>query len=193
MLPEDDPSGEACLKGTIVKLIDDDNAQIQVEGAKEPKNYRGDKIYPLNNYKDYPDGYDDMVDMENLSEAELLNNLRIRFLQDMIYTYVGPTLIVANPYKRIEKLLKPEILSNFHKRLLAGNFEQKENMPHVYAISATTMRNMFENYKNQAIVISGESGAGKTENTKSAMKFLTSLGNLPSVCILTNLPPYRQI
>jgi len=176
MLPEDHASGEACSKGTIIKLIDDENAQIQVEGVKEPQTIKGDKIYPLNNYKDYPDGYDDMVDMENLSEAELLNNLRMRFVNDMIYTYVGPTLIVMNPYKRIDKLVDPKILKHFQAKLLEGNFEQKEMMPHVFAISATTMRNMFENRKNQAIVISGESGAGKTENTKSAMKFLTSLG-----------------
>ena len=178
MLPEDEPSGEACAQGTIVKVVDDDNAQVKIDGAKDAKTIRGDKIYPLNNYKDFPKGYDDMVDMENLSEAELLNNLRIRFLDDMIYTYVGPTLIVLNPYKRIDKLLIPTVLSSYQDSLLAGKFELKEHMPHVFAISATAMKNMFDNKKNQAIVISGESGAGKTENTKSAMKFLTSLGKL---------------
>lgn len=137
---------------------------------------KGDKIYPLNEYKDFPTGYEDMVDIENLSEAELLYNLRLRFKLDMIYTYVGPTLIVMNPYKMVNKGMLPAILNQFQGSLLSGRFDQKDHPPHVFAIAATTMKNMVENQKNQAIVISGESGAGKTENTKSAMKFLTSLG-----------------
>ena len=177
MLAEDDPSGEACTKGVVVKLIDDENASVLVDGTKEAKNMRGDKFYAINNYKDAPEGFDDMVDMEHLSEAELLENMRVRFMAEMIYTYVGPTLIVLNPYKRIEKLSVPGVLKGYQDSLLAGKFEPKEHRPHVYAIAAMTMKNLFDNLKNQAIVISGESGAGKTENTKSAMKFLTSLGN----------------
>ena len=54
-------------------------------------------------------------------------------------------------------------------------FNLRDTPPHTYAIAANAYRKMFENTKNQAIVISGESGAGKTENAKIAMRFLTSL------------------
>ena len=118
-----------------------------------------------------------MVDIEHLSEAELLNNVQLRYNLEQIYTYVGPTLIVINPFRRIEKLLSNETLQSFQAAVASNNFELKDHSPHVYAIAAATMQKMFEEGKNQAIVISGESGAGKTENTKHAMKFLTSLGS----------------
>jgi myosin heavy subunit len=54
----------------------------------------------------------------------------------------------------------------------------KDTLPHAYAVAGLAYRKLFENNKNQAIVISGESGAGKTENAKICMKFLTSISDL---------------
>lgn len=117
-----------------------------------------------------------MVDMENLNEAELLYNIKQRYLNNDIFTYVGPTLLVINPYQRIEKVLSPEIMVFFQKKVLESDFDLKKMPPHVYALAALSIRQLCETKKNQAIVISGESGAGKTENAKFAMKFLTSAG-----------------
>ena len=176
MLPEDHSSGEAYKKGKIVKIIDEENVQVKPEGGDDIQVFNGNSIYPLNSYKDNPDGYNDMVGMESLSEAELLNNIRIRFKLDMIYTYVGSTLIVLNPYKAVSRLSSPDILEGLRKALFKRNFNLKDHIPHIYAISAAAMNNIIENKKNQAIVIGGESGAGKTESFKATIKFLTSLG-----------------
>ena len=121
-------------------------------------------------------GFNDMVDMENLNEAELLYNIQRRYEKNAIYTYVGPTLLVVNPYQKIPSLVSPECLNNYQKKVYEPTYNFKDSDPHVYAIGAHCIRKLCETKKNQAIVISGESGAGKTENTKLAMKFITSIG-----------------
>lgn len=117
-----------------------------------------------------------MVDMENLNEAELLYNIQRRYEKNAIYTYVGPTLLVVNPYQKIPELSTPECLNNYQKKVYEPSYNLKDVSPHVYAIGAQCIRKLCETKKNQAIVISGESGAGKTENAKLAMKFITSIG-----------------
>lgn len=121
-------------------------------------------------------GFNDMVDMENLNEAELLYNIQKRYENDLIYTYVGPTLLVLNPYQKIPKFLSDDCFSFYQKQVYEANFTLKSVDPHVYATSALCVKRLCESKKCQAIVISGESGAGKTENAKMAMKFITSIG-----------------
>jgi myosin heavy subunit len=75
---------------------------MEDDDSKKTFDIKGDKAFPLNDYVHFPKGYDDMVEMECLSEAELLYNLRLRYIKEMIFTYVGPTLIVLNPYKVIK-------------------------------------------------------------------------------------------
>lgn len=126
---------------------------------------------------DNPDLIDDMVDIEFLNEAELLNNLKRRFIEkNIIFTYVGPTLLIINPYKYIDELFNVNTMALYQKQINNSSFTLKDLPPHIFGISADLFKNIFLNQKNQALVISGESGAGKTENTKYAMKFLTSLG-----------------
>ena len=123
------------------------------------------------------DSIEDMVNIEWLNDAELLENIKKRFLQQStIFTYVGPTLLVVNPYRYIEELFDINSLALYQKQVNIPTFTLKDAPPHIYAIAAELFKQLFEFKKNQALVISGESGAGKTENTKFAMKFLTSLG-----------------
>ena len=117
-----------------------------------------------------------MVQMDHLNEAELLNNIKRRFEKNIIFTYVGPTLIALNPYMKIPDLFSEELLSKYQNNIYNPHFSLKDFPPHIYAISGLAYKQLIENKKNQAIVISGESGAGKTEETKYAMKFLTTLG-----------------
>ena len=117
-----------------------------------------------------------MVNLQCLNDAELLLNLQVRFNKKKIFTYVGPTLLVVNPYQKIDGILADELLLEYQKQIFNATFQLKDMAPHVWAIATETYRQLFENQKNQAIVISGESGAGKTENTKFAMKYLTSIG-----------------
>lgn len=123
--------------------------------------------------------YEDLVNIECLNEAELLTNLRSRFMNNEdIFTYVGPTLLIINPYKQMSETFSIQNLALYQKEVHNTGFTLKDFKPHIYAISADTFKKLFENQQNQAIVISGESGAGKTENVKYAMRFLTSLGNI---------------
>lgn len=117
-----------------------------------------------------------MVDMENLNEPELLYNLQYRFEKNKIFSYVGPTLIAINPYMRIPELFSSEVLAKYQQNIFSAHFSLKDDQPHIYAISGLAFKQLIENKRNQAIVISGESGAGKTEETKYAMNFLTTLG-----------------
>jgi myosin heavy subunit len=118
-----------------------------------------------------------MVNMEVINDAELLKNLEIRYKQNIICTYVGPTLLVVNPFQFI-----PTLVGEGVKNLYIGSiiftpaFQYKDLPASVYALGAEAFRCLFENGKGQAIVISGESGAGKTENAKAAMNLLTSIG-----------------
>lgn len=118
-----------------------------------------------------------MVNMETLNDAELLQNLILRFKNDYIFTYVGPTLLVMNPFKGIKGITTQECRNLYIEHIVRNNRNYKDLEPHVYAIAAQAYKYLFENEKNQAIVISGESGAGKTENAKFAMKLLTSIAS----------------
>ena len=123
--------------------------------------------------------YDDMVNIDCLNEAELLCNLRARFIDgEEIFTYVGPTLLIINPYQYLPEVFSIKNLALYQKEVNNITFTVKDFKPHIYAISADVFKKLFENQQNQAMVISGESGAGKTENVKYAMQFLTSLGNV---------------
>ncbi|EAS06250.2 myosin head protein (macronuclear) [Tetrahymena thermophila SB210] len=124
--------------------------------------------------------YDDMVEMAVLNQSEILKNVSTRYKQDKIFTLIGPTLIVMNPYKQISNLFDDQVM-----QMISEQAKQKQEMinlqqsskeyPHIYSISASAYESVFKSNINQAIVISGESGAGKTENAKYAMRYLTQL------------------
>uniref|UniRef100_A0A3P9JMU8 Unconventional myosin-VI n=1 Tax=Oryzias latipes TaxID=8090 RepID=A0A3P9JMU8_ORYLA len=103
-----------------------------------------------------------------LNEATLLNNIRVRYSKDKIYTFVANILIAINPYYDIPKLYSPETIKQYRGRSL-GTLP-----PHVYAIADKAYRDMKVLKMSQSIIVSGESGAGKTENTKFVLRYLTT-------------------
>ncbi|XP_062857939.1 myosin VIa isoform X1 [Trichomycterus rosablanca] len=111
---------------------------------------------------------DDNCSLMYLNEATLLNNVRVRYSKDKIYTYVANILIAVNPYYDIPKLYAPETIKQYQGRSL-GTLP-----PHVYAIADKTYRDMKVLKMSQSIIVSGESGAGKTENTKFVLRYLTT-------------------
>ncbi|CAD8077781.1 unnamed protein product [Paramecium sonneborni] len=118
--------------------------------------------------------FDDMVDMEIINDQELLVNLKKRYQLKKIFTYVGPTLLVINPFEACPHLINQETKNKYIQQAI--NKENRSTQPpHMYAIGAEAIKCLFENQKNQAIIISGESGAGKTENAKSCMNLITSV------------------
>ena len=175
-IPDNQKTEEAFWPATIINLDPKkERAEVKYnEGINGPKDVKVEELMQRAENNQKTD--DDMVNLQCLNDAELLLNLQLRFKQKKIFTYVGPTLLVVNPYQPIDGLLSDNTLFEYQRQIDMPIFHLKDLPPHVWAIAAETYRQLFENNKNQAIVISGESGAGKTENTKFAMKFLTSIG-----------------
>ncbi|KAM4620151.1 unconventional myosin-Ic isoform 2-T2 [Polymixia lowei] len=110
-------------------------------------------------------GVQDFVLLENYtSEAAFIENLRRRFRESLIYTYIGSVLVSVNPYKELE------IYSKQHMERYRG-VSFYEISPHIYAVSDNTYRAMRTERKDQCILISGESGAGKTEASKKILLY----------------------
>uniref|UniRef100_A0A3B3ZF81 Myosin motor domain-containing protein n=1 Tax=Periophthalmus magnuspinnatus TaxID=409849 RepID=A0A3B3ZF81_9GOBI len=110
-------------------------------------------------------GVQDFVLLENYnSEAAFIENLRRRFRENLIYTYIGSVLVSMNPYKELEIYSEQQM-----ERYRGVSFY--EISPHIYALSDNTYRAMRTERKDQCILISGESGAGKTEASKKILLY----------------------
>ncbi|PWA24578.1 hypothetical protein CCH79_00011762 [Gambusia affinis] len=103
-----------------------------------------------------------------LTERALLESLRARFRQEKIYTYVGSILIVINPFQFLP-IYNPKYVKLYDNHML-GKLE-----PHIYAVADVAYHAMLQRRKNQCIVISGESGSGKTQSTNFLIHHLTAL------------------
>merc|ERR1712240_579099 len=109
-----------------------------------------------------------MADLTYLNDASVFHNLDVRFKSKLIYTYSGLFCIVVNPYKRYPIYTARVVMMYLGKR-------RNEVPPHLWAITETAYRNMLTNIKNQSMLITGESGAGKTENTKKVISYLAQV------------------
>ncbi|GFS73987.1 myosin heavy chain 95F [Trichonephila clavipes] len=109
---------------------------------------------------------DDNCGLMHLNEATLLNNIRLRYKRDQIYTYVANILIAVNPYFEIKNLYSSATISKYQGRSLGVL------PPHVFAIADKAFRDMRALKESQSIIVSGESGAGKTESTKYILRYL---------------------
>lgn len=111
---------------------------------------------------------DDLCRLPTLSEQTLLEHLEDRFSQGRIYTYVGEILIAVNPF-RFFPMYNPKFINAYTNRNL-GSLP-----PHIFAIADVAFHRMLRERKSQCVVISGESGSGKTESTKLLVHHLTAL------------------
>ncbi|KAF1769637.1 hypothetical protein GCK72_001454 [Caenorhabditis remanei] len=112
---------------------------------------------------------EDMSNLTFLNDASVLHNLRSRYAAMLIYTYSGLFCVVINPYKRLP------IYTDSVARMFMGK-RKTEMPPHLFAVSDEAYRNMLQDHENQSMLITGESGAGKTENTKKVIAYFASVG-----------------
>jgi len=121
------------------------------------------------------EGIPDMIQLDVLHQASILHNLETRAKNDGFYTMVGSILVSVNPYKRLP-IYGMDTIRKYHK---ASPLEVRECKidPHIYSIAKAAYENMIRDHKSQSIIISGESGAGKTEATKAVLKYLTSVSS----------------
>ncbi|XP_069950100.1 myosin heavy chain, muscle-like [Cherax quadricarinatus] len=150
--------GEICgTKGDLVTVV----------AGGETKNWKKDLVQQAN-----PPKYEKCEDMSNLTflnDASVLYNLKSRYLANLIYTYSGLFCIAINPYKRYP------IYTNRVVKIYQGK-RRNEVPPHLFAISDGAYMNMIQVSENQSLLITGESGAGKTENTKMALSYFANIG-----------------
>ncbi|XP_067238478.1 unconventional myosin-XV isoform X1 [Chanodichthys erythropterus] len=141
----------------------------------EPQGNWYDKMYSIRSlptmvYRERAeeDGFEDMTQLEDLHEGAVLLNLKKRFERNLIYTYIGSILVSVNPYKMFNIYGTDMVLQ--HKGHALG-----ENPPHLFAIANASYTKMMDAKENQCIIISGESGSGKTETTKLVLRYLAAI------------------
>ncbi|KAL5712216.1 hypothetical protein ACHQM5_014407 [Ranunculus cassubicifolius] len=115
-------------------------------------------------------GVENMTKLSYLHEPGVLQNLSARYELDEIYTYTGNILIAMNPFQRLPHLYDTHTMEHY-KGAPIGTLS-----PHVFAVADAAYRAMMNEGKSNSILVSGESGAGKTETTKMLMQYLAYLG-----------------
>ena len=149
----------------IVESTEDDKVNVQTEKG-EKKVLKKDDIQQMNPPKF--ELYDDMANLTFLNDASVLHNLRQRYYKMLIYTYSGLFCVVINPYKRLPIYTNQVVLKYKGKR-------RNEMPPHAFSVSDNAYSNMLQDRENQSILITGESGAGKTENTKKVITYFAQV------------------
>ncbi|CAE7245773.1 XI-2 [Symbiodinium natans] len=152
-------------KEIIVKTAEDPNGRL-VLGPNEPIFLRTSDVFTSEGLS----VLDDLTQLTHLHEPAVLSSLQNRFDIDKIYTFTGPILIALNPFKFVPGLYDEEILKSFITT-------KPSTKPHVFNTSNASYRGICDRHKSQTVLISGESGAGKTETTKFVMKFLALAGS----------------
>nr|XP_014348910.1 PREDICTED: unconventional myosin-VIIa [Latimeria chalumnae] len=154
--------------GAVVKLCDSGQIQVVDDESNEhwisPQNATNIKpMHPTSIH-----GVEDMIRLGDLNEAGILRNLLIRYRDHLIYTYTGSILVAVNPYQLLPIYTPDQIRLYTNKKI-------GEMPPHIFAIADNCYFNMQRNSKDQCCIISGESGAGKTESTKLILQFLAAI------------------
>ncbi|KAG8894293.1 Myosin type-2 heavy chain 1, partial [Tulasnella sp. 403] len=174
-------------KGTRVWITDRDQGWISAEITQATPSSSGSvklqcidergKEHSYDTSKDEPpplrnppllEAVDDLATLSHLNEPSVLHTIRNRYAQHSIYTYSGIVLIAMNPFQRVT-LYGPEIIQAYIGR------RKGELEPHLFAIAEDAYTRMRRDNIGQTIIVSGESGAGKTESAKLIMRFLASV------------------
>eukprot|EP00931_Biecheleriopsis_adriatica_P049621 TRINITY_DN28706_c0_g1_i1.p1 TRINITY_DN28706_c0_g1~~TRINITY_DN28706_c0_g1_i1.p1 ORF type:complete len:1752 (+),score=268.07 TRINITY_DN28706_c0_g1_i1:97-5352(+) len=121
-------------------------------------------------------GADDICSLEVVSEASLLHTIRARFSRRCVYTWVSRVLLAVNPFQALP-IYSCEELDKYRR-----SQDVRSLPPHIFSVASDAVSSLRTNRRNQAIVINGESGAGKTESAKLIMSFITEAKNSPSLC-----------
>ncbi|CBH10638.1 myosin IB heavy chain, putative [Trypanosoma brucei gambiense DAL972] len=119
-------------------------------------------------------GVEDLVLLPQLSDKAIMENLKLRHSKDLIYTSIGSVLLSVNPFKNIPNLYSDECVAYFRN---GGKGEGSGSYggPHIFGLAEETYRTMVSDGENQCVIISGESGAGKTEASKHIMRYISAV------------------
>ncbi|XP_031488520.1 myosin-17-like [Nymphaea colorata] len=157
----------AWVDGVVIKIAGQD-VHVQTTNSKKVVSHLS-KVLPKDTEAP-PGGVDDMTKLSYLHEPGVLQNLATRYELNEIYTYTGNILIAINPFQRLPHLYDVHMMEQYKGASLG------ELSPHVFAVADVAYRAMINEGKSNSILVSGESGAGKTETTKMLMRYLAFLG-----------------
>lgn len=174
---------KAFLRGWIVEDLPEDQILVQFDnGSQQEMHYDDvDKVNPAKF-----DKADDMAELTHLNEASVIHNLYTRYQSDLIYTYSGLFLVTINPYCPLP------IYGNDYVRMYKGQ-TREDTRPHIFAVSDAAFRRLVEEGENQSILVTGESGAGKTENTKKVIQYLAAVATSDSDTPMAGRSPTKQM
>ncbi|XP_055853290.1 myosin-VIIa [Episyrphus balteatus] len=145
-------------EGRRIQVRDDDGDEVWLAPERRIKAMHASSVQ----------GVEDMISLGDLHEAGILRNLLIRYKENLIYTYTGSILVAVNPYQ-ILPIYTGEQIKLYKERKIG------ELPPHIFAIGDNAYAHMKRFRQDQCIVISGESGAGKTESTKLILQYLAAI------------------
>ncbi|KAM4673588.1 myosin heavy chain, skeletal muscle, adult-like isoform 1-T1 [Amazona ochrocephala] len=155
---------ESFVKGTVQSK---EGGKVTVKSeAGETLTVKEDQVFPMNPPK--YDKVEDMAMMTHLHEPAVLYNLKERYAAWMIYTYSGLFCVTVNPYKWLP-VYNPEVVLAYRGK------KRQEAPPHIFSISDNAYQFMLTDRENQSILITGESGAGKTVNTKRVIQYFATI------------------
>ncbi|KAM5135183.1 myosin-4 isoform 4-T4 [Mantella aurantiaca] len=155
---------QSYVKGTLASK-EGGKATVKTEGG-QTVTVKDDLIFPMNPPK--YDKIEDMAMMTHLNEPAVLYNLKERYAAWMIYTYSGLFCVTVNPYKWLP-VYNPEVVAAYRGK------KRQEAPPHIFSISDNAYQFMLTDRENQSILITGESGAGKTVNTKRVIQYFATI------------------
>ncbi|XP_062409596.1 myosin heavy chain, fast skeletal muscle-like [Sardina pilchardus] len=156
---------ELYIKGTIKKK-EGGKATVETLETKEERTVKEDEVFPMNPPKF--DKIEDMAMMTHLNEASVLYNLKERYAAWMIYTYSGLFCVTVNPYKWLP-VYDDEVVNAYRGK------KRVEAPPHIFSVSDNAYQFMLQDRENQSVLITGESGAGKTVNTKRVIQYFATI------------------
>ncbi|KAI7697597.1 Myosin heavy chain [Sarcoptes scabiei] len=146
-----------------IKIERDDEFEVEIVESNKKSIVNRDDVQKMN-----PPRFnkvEDMAELTCLNEASVLHNLKDRYYSSLIYTYSGLFCVVVNPYKKLP------IYTDKIIELYKGK-KRHEVPPHIFAVTDGAYRSMLQDREDQSILCTGESGAGKTENTKKVIQYL---------------------
>eukprot|EP00040_Diaphanoeca_grandis_P003989 m.26625 g.26625 ORF g.26625 m.26625 type:complete len:1353 (+) comp15482_c0_seq1:117-4175(+) len=150
------------VRGSI-KKEEGDKVIVEQDGNKQSHTLSQTDISKVNPPKF--DQAENMADLPNLNEAAVLFNLQDRYASNLIHTYSGLFVVVVNPFRRLP-IYSDAVLSSYKGQ------RRDDRPPHIFAVADQAYRDMLQESEDQAILCTGESGAGKTENTKKVIQYL---------------------
>ncbi|XP_071941692.1 unconventional myosin-Va-like isoform X2 [Antedon mediterranea] len=163
---------EVWIGGTLTKdYKEGQNVEVELEDGQERtiKIKTKDAMPPLRN-PEILIGENDLTSLSYLHEPAVLYNLNVRFIQNRaIYTYCGIVLVAINPYEQLP-LYGEDVINAYHSQDMAGMD------PHIFAVAEEAFKRLSRFEQDQSIIVSGESGAGKTVSAKYAMRYFATVG-----------------